>query len=158
MKTIFWDVDDTLQNLVFEWLHFYNKSNSKSFNYNNLTYPLHKCIGCTKDEILDSLGGDPNVTYKSIKQVNAPHWLIGNINTTYDTLIKLFGNPKKEDWIGNNFIWILQSNNNKQISIYDNGTDLEPDELKKIEYNWYIGGTNKQDANDLISYIYHYTI
>jgi len=112
----------------------------------------------SKEEILSSLDGDPNATFKKVNRDMLSSWMIGEINTTYDDLVKLFGKPKEDDWIGNNFIWVLKTNNNRLISIYDNNSGLDKDEMKDISYKWHIGGTVNQDANDLVAYIMKNTI
>jgi len=107
----------------------------------------------SEDEILISLNADPNVSYKNTHKSGVGTHLIGEYTTSYDVLVKLFGKPQLEDWIGNNFYWSLISNNGHIVTIYDNNSGLEADELKNQEYKWHIGGKDSQDANNLIGYI-----
>jgi len=107
----------------------------------------------SEEKILKNLDADPNVSYKKTKRSDVGTYLIGEYDTTYDTLVKLFGKPKKEDWIGNNFVWNLLANNGHLVTIYDNNFGLDAGELKKRTYRWHIGGTDPQDANNLIAYI-----
>jgi len=112
----------------------------------------------SKVEILKSLNADPNATFERVNRDMLSSWLIGEINTTYSNIVSLFGEPKENDWIGNNFMWVLKSNNNRLISIYDNNSGLSKDKMRENLYKWHIGGTVDQDAKDLIAYIYKNTI
>jgi len=107
----------------------------------------------SEEEILRDLNADPNVSYKKSRNSMVGTYLIGEYDTTYDTLVKLFGKPKKEDWIGNNFLWNLSTNKGHHVTIYDNNSGLDADELKEKTYRWHIGGKDPQDANNLIGYI-----
>ena len=112
----------------------------------------------SKEEILSSLDGDPNATFKKVNRDMLSSWLIGEIVTTYDDIVMLFGKPRNDNWIGNNFTWVFKSNNNRLVSIYDSNTGLNKDEMREGLHKWHIGGTVDQDAKDLISYIMKNTI
>ena len=111
--------------------------------------------GKSKEEILKNLEYR-DVTFKSTSQSPAPSWLIGNVITTYDTLVELFGKPKLDDPddIYNHFEWYVKSSNDHSLMIYDRQYEEGYEKLKSIEYKWHIGGRDNKDANDLIAYIY----
>ena len=110
------------------------------------------------EEILSSLGGNPDAKFFSVNKSATGTYLVGEIYTNYDKIAKLFGEPFEEYWIGNNFYWVVQSDNGHLLTIYDNNSGLEPEELMEIDYSWHIGGTDKQDGKDLIYYIYRNTL
>ena len=161
---------------VFFFIEFYlnytliNKTNSKTFfiKYilnnivkNTLNESIRdKMIPKTKDEILSNLDYK-NVIFKSTPKTSAPSWYIGNVITTYDNLIKLFGKPKYEtgeEFSESHFEWDVESDDGKVLNIYDRHYDGSHEKLMEIEYKWHIGGRDNKDANDLIAYIYKNTI
>jgi len=105
------------------------------------------------EEIMDILNANPDVSYKALKGGLAGTWMIGEYKCSYYDLVKLFGEPHLEDWIGNNFMWKLKADNDHIVTIYDNGSGLEGYEIMEMDYKWHIGGTDPKDANDLIGYI-----
>ena len=105
------------------------------------------------EEILKSLNAKPDVSYTKLKGGISGTHLIGEYACPYDDLVKLFGEPELEEWIGNNFMWKLKADNGHILTIYDNGSGLEGYEIMEIDYRWHIGGTDPKDANDLIGYI-----
>lgn len=109
----------------------------------------------SKEEIMNGIEGDENVTFTPTKKGISGTFLVGEINMSYYDIVKLFGEPEEEAWIGNNFLWILQTNDNRIITIYDNGSGLESYEIMEMDYPWHIGGTSKKDFKDISYYIYN---
>jgi len=107
----------------------------------------------SKEEILDSLNANPDITYERTKRSGVGTHLVGEYTIPYDELVELFGEPGIGDWIGNNFYWNLTASNGRMVRIYDNNSGLEGYELMDMDYKWHIGGSEQQDANDLIGYI-----
>ena len=161
---------------VFFFIEFYlnytliNKTNSKTFfiKYilnnivkNTLNESIRdKMIPKTKEEILSNLDYK-NVTFKPTTKSSGSGWLIGEIITSYDNLVKLFGKPiyrNLEPYEETHFIWSVESNDGKILEIYDRHYNGRYEKLMEIEYKWHIGGRDNKDANDLIAYIYKNTI
>lgn len=112
----------------------------------------------SREDIMSSLKGDPNSTFKSVNRTIGGTWFMDTVKTDYYKLVELFGEPKEKDWIGNNYLWTLQNEHGRILSIYDNGTNYDEDEIKEIDFDWRIGGSVPSDADDLIAYIYNKTI
>jgi len=56
LTTVFWDVDDVLNDLMREWLFFYNHKNGLSTDYDQLTSnPPHKMLGISIHDLRASL-------------------------------------------------------------------------------------------------------
>ena len=85
-------------------------------------------------------------------------WFLNTIKTDYYWLVKLFGMPIEKDWEGNNYVWVLQNEHGRLVSIYDNNSGYDEDEIKDIDFYWRIRGRVPSDADDLIAYIYNKTI
>jgi hypothetical protein len=109
----------------------------------------------TKAEIMGGIGGDENVTFTPSKRGISGTFLVGELDMSYYDIVKLFGEPEEEAWIGNNFLWVLQTNDNRLITIYDNNSDLEFEEIMEMDYPWHIGGRSTKDFKDISYYIYN---
>ena len=110
----------------------------------------------SKEEIMNSLDGNPTVKFRRSKKTGTSGtFLIGEIDMNYYDIVNLFGEPDEDEYIGNNFYWVLESSDNHLVTIYDNNSDLEFYELmEEPNYPWHIGGNNKEDYKDLLYYIY----
>jgi len=114
----------------------------------------------SKEEILSKLEFH-NVTFEPTRITPAPSWLIGEITTTYDALVKVFGKPTNEDLdedSENHFEWCVKSSDGHVCNIYDRHYGEGYEKLMKIEYKWHIGGRDTKDANNLIAFIIKNTI
>lgn len=135
----------------------------------------------TKDEIISSIGGKDTSFKKTSPGKEIGTYLLGTINTSYENLVKLFGEPQDKfystdvdiaDKVSN--MWILEDEEGRVYTIYDyKATNLfyddlpSPEELRKLSsFSWHIGGKepkegfsverlrNNTGAEDLIRYIY----
>lgn len=72
MKTIVWDVDDVLNDLMQRWLEWFVKKVKKDISYSQLTEnPPHKILGISLNEYLQSLDEFRlSKHYQSMKPVN----------------------------------------------------------------------------------------
>jgi len=129
-KTIVWDVDDVLNNLMEEWLNFYNSRNHTNFCYKQLTEnPPHKILGITKEKYLNSLDTFRNLSYQFLspnamllKWFKNQGYKFYNIALTSTPLysaelsaywvMKYFGEYIRE------FVFIPSKRNNKKHTVY----------------------------------------
>lgn len=68
MLTIAWDIDDVLNNLMYEWLNWYKQSHTECIvEYKDLKEnPPHNILGCTKEEYIKSLTEFRLLKYESL--------------------------------------------------------------------------------------------
>ncbi len=136
----------------------YKRKEKGSWNDEDLTESLtDKMVGKSKDEILNNLNYDLNTTFKPSKAIGGS-WLQGEYNTTYNTLVKLFGNPIINNDLESNYEWVLVDNNGHKVRIYDRNPEFDFSEYRDKDYSWHIGGRDKQVANNLIGYIINNTM
>ena len=122
----------------------------------------------SNDEMIKAISttGDPNASFIPTRLKGlAGIFLLGYIETSYDDLVKLFGEPerrwanKKSRRAGNNFIWTLKTTSGRTVSIYDDTSGYLAVKLKNmLSFKWHIGGTNPIDKNNLLAYIYYRTL
>jgi hypothetical protein len=135
-------------------------SNESIMNFNEFVNESirDKMTPKSKKEIMDSLESNPNIEFHRIKRGAGGTFLVGEIDMNYYDIVKLFGEPDEDEWIGNNFYWAVKSSDGRIITIYDNESGLEPEELMEVNYPWHIGGTGNRDFKDLSYYIYNNTL
>ena len=123
----------------------------------------------SRKEILDNIGGRDDLTFKKSKKSSSGTYLIGEINVSYDNLVKLFGEPqlklkKDDDGYKTSTQWTLEDNEGRVYTIYDYkmttlyGEDLTPEEFRKLpSYTWHIGGEEEEKPITNIMNIFHKT-
>ena len=117
-------------------------------------------------KIMLNLGADSDRTFERTKKTKKSEYYENTalIPTTYDKLIKLFGNPYEidDDYIipfcKTFFMWVVKQDDGHILTISDKFSGLTKEELKEEKYIWYICGDEEQDAIDLIYFIYKNTI
>jgi len=134
----------------------------------------------TKEKILADIGGRDDATFKkSRKPINGTYG-IGEVNISYDNLVKLFGEPQEkygdfDDYDKVSTRWVVEDENGRVYTIYDwKATyDMLPSQFRSLSsYEWHIGGIQtkeeeererakplifmlkKDGAEDLVRYIY----
>jgi len=131
-----------------KYLHTYNES------------LRDKMVGKSKEEIVASIknsGGDKSVDldFKRIEPKSVMGYNIGSFKTSYNDLVKLFGEPEKGFSETNTYYWDFNDNQGRDIRIYDHKeyTDVlntDPDDIT----TWEVLGYQTGYANEIISYIY----
>ena len=124
---------------------------------------LPKSLEPTKQDFIDNMS-NPNITFKGTTDFGGGSGQ-GSIESSYDNLVKLFGEPMEGDDYKVSMEWSAIDNNGNIVSIYDwKSTNLyddelpDPSHLKGLEsFSWNIGAKNEQDAINLIGYIYKNT-
>lgn len=126
----------------------------------------------SKAEILSSIGGREDATFKPTKKSQLGTSLIGEFQASYDDLVKLFGPPSDyADGEKVRYMWGLEDDKGKVFTIYD-WKMYDIDVAKLPSYKWHIGGnasTNyfgipgideqlPPEARDLVRYVYKNTL
>jgi hypothetical protein len=89
-----------------------------------------------------------NITFENNPKVSINGTCLqGYIETTYDELVKVFGNPTELEGDKVTVEWILQFSDGTVASIYD----WKLSETPMGTYRWHIGGKS-QRAVDLVTY------
>jgi hypothetical protein len=75
----------------------------------------------SKEDVLKVIGELPDMGYKKTEEKNFGNSFgIGSVNTTYDKLVELFGEPDEPKWSWKiNYQWLLEDKDGNYISIYD---------------------------------------
>jgi len=114
----------------------------------------------TKEEIIEGMP-NPNVIFKPTTNWGSGSGQ-GDIEVSYNDLVKLFGEPGEGDDYKVSMEWSVEDQDGNIVNIYDwkattlYDSDLyDPEELKELDsFEWNIGAKNKEDAKNLIGYVY----
>jgi hypothetical protein len=110
----------------------------------------------SREQILSDVGGRDEATFEKTDKSPSGTHLVGEIETSFNTLVDLFGMPNFEgDGDKVTVEWVLEDDQGNKFTIYDwkmYGIDV----TKLPSYSWHIGGTT--DPSDLKRYIFKNTI
>jgi hypothetical protein len=118
----------------------------------------------SKEDIISKMP-NPDVVFKPTKDWGSGSGQ-GDFEASYDDLVKLFGEPEESDGYKVSMEWTLKDEEGNIVSIYDwKSTNLydsslpSPEEIQELDsFDWHIGARNKEDATNLIGYIYKNTL
>lgn len=114
------------------------------------------------DEILDGLKSKYNIENindlyfsKTDEEIAVGSHFLGYIETSYDKLVKLFGEPYIIPDPDKQLLdWNIKDNKHNILEIYDYKSGLNLDVLKRLKsYKWHIGGLSHEAADKLKAYI-----
>jgi len=103
--------------------------------------------GRSKEELLKLCTGRPDAIFKRSKRDARTTSLAGEIDTSYKTLVKLFGKPGTGDGYKTSTKWVVEDDLGNVATIYDwketdlyySGGDSVAKFRKWPSYSWHIG-------------------
>lgn len=144
MKTVVWDVDDVLNNLMGEWFRrsWLAAHPECRLDYAKITAnPPHEILGTTKDEYLRSLDHFRMNEFASLKPVPVfMDWFQAKGHLAHHvalTAVPLFAAPVSGGWVFSNFgNWIRSFN---VVPSFRSGADLPFTSETKAEFLCHFG-------------------